>query len=301
MRTIKINFADFWPNFSKTDNYFYLLLKQKYDVVISEDPELIFFSVDYPNKKERDRYPNAKKVFFTGENVRPNFGLSDQDYPRYSIGPCDVALSFDPTHGRNYRFPLWAFFINWFGGEYDHNRDPAYLIPLTDLDRKNQNYPKSKFCNFVFSNTSGERVNIFHLVSSYKRIDSYGTLLNNSGVVVPGRGDQIDKINFIKNYKFTISAENSKFDGYTTEKMIHPMSVGSVPIYWGSDMVESDFNNSAFINANRLSEKDLVDLVRHIDNDERTYTAMTSAPIFAENALEVVSPDSILRFIESIL
>lgn len=301
MRTLKINFADFWPNFKKTDNYFYWLLKQKYDVVIDDDPELIFFSVDYSKKKERDTFGGAKRVFFTGENVRPNFGISDLEYPNYSIGPCDIALSFDATEGRNYRFPLWAFFIDWFDRGYDHERDPAHMVSLEELSREYPYSPKRLFCNFLFSNTSGERVRIFDTLSRYKRIDSCGPLLNNSGYLVSGRGDQMYKINFINSYKFTIAAENSKYNGYTTEKMIHPMSVGSIPIYWGSDTVENDFNPNAFINANKLSGNDLLDFVKYVDTYESVSHEMTTAPIFTENVLDLVSPERVLKFIEGIL
>ena len=76
MEKIKINFVDFWDNLDKTDNYFYHLLSMKYKVVIDEDdPDLLFFSVDYAKRKERDRYINhrCRKIFYTGENVSPNF------------------------------------------------------------------------------------------------------------------------------------------------------------------------------------------------------------------------------------
>ena len=46
--TIKINFVDFWFDFDKRNNYFYHLLSSQNEVVIDEeDPDLLFFSVDY--------------------------------------------------------------------------------------------------------------------------------------------------------------------------------------------------------------------------------------------------------------
>ena len=49
---LKVEFVDFWPNFIKTDNYFYNLLSQKYDLTVtSEKPDILFHSVDYANKK----------------------------------------------------------------------------------------------------------------------------------------------------------------------------------------------------------------------------------------------------------
>ena len=181
---IKINFVDFWPNFKKEDNYFYHLLSTKHEVEIDEeDPDLLFFSVDYFRNKERDKYLNhrCKKVFFTGENVRPNFnGPTSVEYPRYSIGRCDAALTFDYSENpKNYRFPLWAFFTDWFEVGYDENRDPAYLVPLDSL--LNRQYPKKlNFCNFLFSNSSGERIAILRNVEKYQPVSCAGPLCNNT-------------------------------------------------------------------------------------------------------------------------
>jgi hypothetical protein len=300
MRNLKINFADFWPNFDKTDNYFYWLLSQKYSVEISDDPELLFFSVDYSHSKERDRFKNCKKVFYTGENVRPNFGKEDIDYGRYLIGPCDGALSFDySSDERNFRFPLWAFMINWFCRPYINERDPAHMVHLDAITNR-RCISKDRFCNFVFSNHSGMRTEIFNAISSgYGHVDSPGRLLNNMEYL-SGRGDQIGKMLFLCNYKFTIAAENSQYDGYITEKILHPFSVGSIPIYWGSKRIE-EFNPDAFINANQMSMADLVDRVREIDQDDSKYAEMVNTvPIYPE-ALEKVSPENVLNFVERIL
>ena len=42
---ININFSDFWPGFNKEDNYFYNLLKERFEVKISDNPDYLFFSI----------------------------------------------------------------------------------------------------------------------------------------------------------------------------------------------------------------------------------------------------------------
>ncbi len=79
MKEIKINFVDFWPGFDKTNNYFYNLLVQKYDVIIDENPEVLFYSC-YDNKYLKY---NCIRIFYTAENVRPDFTA------------CDFSFSFD--------------------------------------------------------------------------------------------------------------------------------------------------------------------------------------------------------------
>ena len=306
MQTLKINFADFWGNFDKTDNYFYHLLSTKYDVEISDDPDILFFSVDYGRSHERDRFSRCKKIFFTGENVRPNFdGPESIEYPRYSIGKCDAALSFDYSDDdRNYRFPLWAFFIDWFGTGYKLDIDPAYLVPIDHLINRNVNYKSSvrtQFCNFLFSNNSGERISILNAIQEYRHVICAGNLCRNTNFIVYGRGDQIDKIHFLSDFKFTIAAENSKYDGYVTEKILHPLSVCSVPIYWGSDRVVEDFNEKAFINANKLSLDEIVGQITELDSDASKFLSKINEPVFNDGIPDLVKPEKVLAFIEGVL
>jgi len=87
------------------------------------------------------------------------------------------------------------------------------------------------------------------------------------------------KVDFISNYKFTIAFENSSYIGYTTEKMLNPLSAASVPIYWGNPEVEEDFNPNAFINANGYEDRldELVKKVIELDNDDEAYLKMLHA------------------------
>ncbi len=306
MKSLKIDFVDFWGDLVKTDNYFYNLLTTEYNVIIDErNPDLIFFSVGYGKSRQRDKYRmhTCPKIFFTGENVRPNFTEGSLEYPNYSIGRADLAFTFDYSEDpRNYRFPLWAFFINWFEKPYIHERDPAYLVPTNHLLSRNNDRPKTKFCNFIFSNDSGPRENILNCIKHYKDVDCAGKLSNNMPRV-EGRGDQMQKIDFISDYKFTIASENSKNDGYTTEKILHPFSVGSIPIYWGSKRVVEDFNPDAFINITEdMTSSELLDKIQKLDTDKDEYEKMINAPVFKDNIIpESVLPKNVLKFIESIL
>ena len=61
-KKIKINFSDFWGGFNRTENYFYNLLKEKFDVEISNSPDYLFFSL-FVNQHQQ---LNCKKIFYTG-------------------------------------------------------------------------------------------------------------------------------------------------------------------------------------------------------------------------------------------
>ena len=74
-----------------------------------------------------------------------------------------------------------------------------------------------KFCNFVYSNSGNcdpIREAFFHQLCKYKKVDSGGKYLNNIGKAVG------DKLQFIKDYKFTIAFENSSCSGLYYRKII---------------------------------------------------------------------------------
>ena len=261
MKEIKINFVDFWPGFNKTNNYFYNLLIQKYKVIIDEDPELLFYSCynsDYLKYK-------CTRVFYAPENIRPDFSA------------CDFAFSFDYNKRKNhFRLPLYSLFID----DYEmlnhlqtiKTRDEATRVWST----------KSKFCCMVVSNgDSAKRLNFFKKLSKIKKVDSGGGVLNNVG------GKVADKLEFIKDYKFVISFENSSFDGYTTEKIVQPFFKDCIPIYWGNKLVNKDFNKKRFIDYNDFSsEEELISKLLEIDQNDELGIGMLMQPTFSPGKIK---------------
>ena len=60
-----------------------------------------------------------------------------------------------------------------------------------------------------------------------------------------------NKIDFISKSKYTICPENSKREGYCTEKIMHALEGGCIPLYWGVDIPEKDLlheDSYCFIN-----------------------------------------------------
>ena len=82
--------------------------------------------------------------------------------------------------------------------------------------------------------------------------------------------------------------------------MIHPLSVGSIPIYWGSSIVTEDFNRRAFINVDNYdSLDDLVEHIREVDSNQSLYEQYINEPIFEKNEIPAcISPRNVLKYIE---
>ena len=216
-KTIKIDFSDFWGGFDKTNNYFYNLLKEEFNVEISSQPDFLFFSV-FGNSHQNYK---CQKIFYTGENVAP------------PLGYCQWSFSFDYLDDhRNYRLPHYLL----YDGYYELTRE-----------KKIEDWMAyRKFCNFVASNPNCQERNLFvEQLSKYKKVDSGGRWMNNIGFVVSNKRD------FQSNYKFSIAFENNAYrpqhPGYTTEKIMEPMTVNSIPIYWGNPLIHKEFNTKSFV------------------------------------------------------
>lgn len=260
MKEIKINFVDFWPGFDKTNNYFYNLLIEKYKVIIDENPDFLFYSC-YDNNYLKY---NCTRIFYTAENLRPDFTA------------CDFAFSFDYNDRKNhFRLPLYSMYV-----DLKNMLDKLQTIP-SRAEAKEIWSAKSKFCCMVVSNAkSKERLRFFKNISTIKQVDSGGSVYNNIG------GRVADKLEFIKDYKFVISFENSMFDGYTTEKILEPIFKDCIPIYWGNKLVGKDFNSKRFIDYSDFkSEEELITKLLEIDQNDDLAIDMLIQPVFSKNKL----------------
>lgn len=265
-QTIRVNFTDFWPDFVVEDNFIMDVLRMYYNVKISDQPDYLFYSCfgsEYLNY-------DCIRIFYTGENLCPDFNLCD-----YGIG-----FEYLTLQDRYFRYPL--FYISQYKDEYDlmlqKNRNPEEKL----LEKKG-------FCSMVVSagvktDAAGGcdpiREKIFEKLCEYKTVASGGRYLNNIGMPqgVP------DKLEFQKKYKFALCFENCSYPGYCTEKIVQAFAAGTVPIYWGDPMIEETFNEKAFVNCNGCDSLDeVVSRIKEIDENNELYLAMLREPALKES------------------
>lgn len=251
LKTIKIMFTDFWrpqkPEYIKR-TALYKMLASNFNISLSDTPEYLIYSCF---GHQYLKY-GCMRIFYTGENVRPNFS------------ECDYAFSFDyPVSERNYRLPLYRFYEGY--DQLINPRKPQKGISET-----------RKFACFLASNPDApERNRFFEFLSEYKKVDSGGKILNNLGYLIP-RGEEVK---WMSQYKFCISFENSCYPGYTTEKIMYSFLAGCIPIYWGNPQVSRDFNPKAFVNCHdHATFEEVVEEVKKIDKDDGLYSGMMSEP-----------------------
>ena len=262
---MNVAFLDFWYGFQPENNFFtYLIrsIKENVNITSPENADIIFYSC-FGNFHKNF---NTKKIFFTGENLRPNFN------------DCDLSLSFDfdDYNNKNIRLPLWYLYIDWFNVKSYNN--PEWLIPVEYLSGDNEFTKKDKnqFCSTVFSSPYNTRFNMVNLLNTYKQVDCYGKIHNNK---LPD-GEKY-KMDIISNYKFNICFENSIYPGYFTEKLLHAKIAGCIPIYYSDKSYSEDFNKKCCINLIDLNDQsELIEYIKEVDSDINLYNEIKSEPIF---------------------
>lgn len=252
---IKVKMIDYgWPGFRPEGEYIYRLLSDMYDVELCDDPDYLidgcfgFEDLDYPHR--------CVRILTNGENFVADFNRFD-----YMVGHDHI------TFGDRYlRMP---HFTNY--GEFDsvRQRSAGKASSLSDEELLNR-----KFCSFVISNFNGDpfRMAFFERLCKYKKVDSGGRHLNNIG------GPVADKLDFCRQYKFNIAFENSASPGYVTEKVMQPLAVNSVPIYWGDPLVGSDFNAEALVVVRNKDDVDrAIEEIVRLDTHDDEYLAKCRA------------------------
>ena len=264
--TVKINYHGFWPGFDTHDNLLINALEKNFNVEISDKPDFVFCSWF---DKSQCRFNDCIKIFYSHENHSLNMFV----------------------HGYNYAIGLrWLSVDNSGKGRYLRH----CVCPEISVEhRKNlsDNLAKRKFCNFIYSNQSRgnnvqNRIIFCQQLQKYKWVDCPGTVLHNTQPISQQNSTNpedwvAEKLNYIKNYKFTIAFENSIANGYATEKIWYPFMADSIPVYMGSPSIADDFNPKAFINvADYKNFDEVIEKILELDNNDELYMQMLREPVY---------------------
>jgi alpha(1,3/1,4) fucosyltransferase len=265
---MKIAYTDFWLDFESENNFFTDLFRDIYeDVEVSspEDADILFFG-PYGTQHRNFQRQGLVKIFYTGENERPNF-----DHCDYSL-----TFDFDDYEGRNIRLPLWFLQLDWYNKKTYTN--PEFVLPLNKVeDNEYIQREKDGFCVLVNNNLFDDRVECVKLLNNYKSVHCYGKPFGNWFY------GESRKYEIFSHYKFSVCFENSVAPGggYYTEKLIHAKCSGTLPLYYADARVGTDFNTKSFLNLNDYgSMQNLVDHVIEIDQDDDLYNQIIKEPLF---------------------
>lgn len=253
-KKIRCNFVDFWQGFDYKIHLCFL--SDEYELQIDkEHPDYLFYSC-FGN--EHLFYEDCIRIFWSDENIMPDLNL------------CDYALSLSNLQCDDRTFRKYSGFL--------YRNDYQLVLPIL----KKEALLNRKFCNFVYTNNFSAapyRELFFNTLSRYKRIDSGGAFLNNMGKRVD------DKQHFLHEYKFTLAIENSSIPGYVTEKILEPFMAQSLPLYWGSPTVSSDYHPNSFVNLMTYSSmEEAVEEIIRLDKDDDAYLDKMMTPFWPYGA-----------------
>lgn len=209
---IKINLLYYGTPFDIKKNSFFKILIKKYDVVISNKPDYVFFSVYKENNKflledgtvkisgksEKKKENLLKKIirklrekdfvkgfirFLREKNIiKPYARILDIKGDFVKIFYTCESIKPDMSKCD------WAFALTPESelNNSKYMRIPHYIMIGNDLDLRKRKQSlteikkeKTKFCNFIYSNHVPPRNRFFKKLSKYKHIDSPGKCMNN--------------------------------------------------------------------------------------------------------------------------
>jgi hypothetical protein len=211
---ISVAFRGFWPGFEQQDNEILNVFRRASAIigaqieVNSPDPDLLIFSCfGDPGFGE---FPKATRILYLGENVRPDFSVTD------------YSMTFDISNycGRNIYMPLWLL-------RSTHYAPKTACYQSYDAKELEQSRPANNGRDavvYIGNNCTPNRLEAIHeLTRSNIVVDCYGSHTR----------PVINKIDTLSKYKYTLCFENTYTPGYVTEKIIDSFLGGSHPIYWG--------------------------------------------------------------------
>ena len=291
---LRVAFLDFWPGFAPAD--FTVRLQEFSDaagavevVADARAAELVVFSC-FPDgaRTTRPRDPRAwagargVRLFWTGENVRPD------------LATCDFALSFcrDLVDPRHLRVP------NYVGIQRLHGLAAARPYEPPD-DPRGLLRRKTRFCAYVQKHRVPMREAFVQALARVKRVDCAGPSLNN----MPFPAERGAKYGLYRESKFAVAFENEAAVGYTSEKLPDALLGGCVPIYWGDPTVARDFHPGCFLDRRDFpSDAALIERILQIDRDDDAYLALLSARRRPERALrDGTDPARLRGFFEEVV
>ena len=230
------------------------------NIELDEDnPDYLIYAT-FGCENTLNKYNNTIKIAFFTENQLPDLNFAD-----YAVG-----LGHINHLDRFFTFPYFVYELT------------KRNIKIKDFEMvRNEvlnSRKREKFCAAVITNPIGFRLNFIKELNKYKNIDMGGRFHNNVGGYVK------DKIEFLKQYKFSLAMENSEADGYTSEKIIDAYLAGTIPIYYGDYMVDDYINPKTYIlirNHRDMANK--INYIKKIDNDDNLYRSILKEKVFIDD------------------
>lgn len=248
------------------------------------DYKINMFSV-FNNQYTIKRPMDGKKVFFSGENLNYRFEHVTKDYGLYALDYVDFAMGFDIIdHPKYLRFPLWIMYLF---------RNPQ--ITEEDIEKyieqiNSYHYEKSQDAVVIASHDKwNTRSCIADSINYFVDINFAGSWRNNTDDLQKKYDD--NKMEYLKEFKFNICAENLDDDAYVTEKIFQAIQCDCIPLYLGGgNYLEPKVINENAIIRWYLNEDnaDATELFINLISDEKSYNEFKEQNVLKDTAAKTI-------------
>lgn len=273
---MKIAYVNPWSGFdqkSTTDSFIISrMLREAFpdceiQVGIDGNPDLaisLYYPMEgSPHYADMSRI-RCKKIAFTGES-----------YDIVAVTPgCDAYIGFDqeqdmPSDVMSLRLPLYAVY------HQDH-LDRHGCGSFEELRERFQKEKIRKVSAVVSNSGNSMRTSLIEYLVRGGFCDSGGRVCNNVGEVS-------DKLDFTSKYAAALAFENLAKKSYITEKIYEAFIVNSVPIYWGADDIELEFNPNSYIRFDSTNQESvnqsMAEIFSLLSDKDRLHMMSSADPI----------------------
>lgn len=157
----------------------------------------------------------------------------------------------------------------------------------------------------VISNPNGTVRNKFLSMLEKKMNVTYaGRYKNNTGKLLPYHYNDEKFKNYVSQFKFVISMENTRYGTGITEKITHGMLAQTIPVYWGSERVNDYFNKDRFLNLKNAEDEtidEIITKILEINNDKTKWLNIVNKNVFPGDGKMWRTIDDIAKDIRCLL
>lgn len=227
---------------------------------------------------------DGKKIFYSGECINVVYPHIKENFGNHALKYVDFALGHDLLDCKKYlRFPFWFLWV--FPPVITEEDIENTIDGWMSLEiEKSQNV-----CNVSSHDNWSTRALIADSISDFTEI-SYGGLWRNN------TNDLWDKFNnnkleFLKNFKFNICAENLVYDAYVTEKVFDSIRSDCIPLYVGG----GNYLEPKVLNQNAMliwdfnkDNSDTIETFKNLVSDEKSYAEFKEQNILLETSSKYI-------------
>jgi hypothetical protein len=262
---LKIYLHGFW-NDNDIDDYPKQFLKEVCEVAFNcqcsygteHDSDIIIQSSFTDDKEILKKF--KYRIFYTGENWK------NENPDLY-----DVLLGGENTASKYVSFPF--FLLSLPPNEY---KSLMKMPQRTDVPTKD--------VIVIISNAGGEVRNKF-LTELDKHFDvSYaGSYKNNIGGKLTHNQGTPEYKEYLSQYKYVITMENSEAPHYLTEKILQGLQSQIIPIYWGASEASQYINKERFIQMKDGSDEEIMNVIgqmKALSAEPEKWLEIVNKPVF---------------------